>query len=157
MSCEERFFRALRERGFRLTPQRRVILDVLHDVDAPATAEEIHHLATQVNPSIDVSTVYRTLDLLRQLGFVALVDAEEPQRYELLTVEGPHIHLICRECGAIFSADPEVSDSLVEALWKQFGFAVDLSEMNVPGLCSRCAVARNSSLSEGNRDDPVDV
>ena len=74
MCCEEIFLKRLQDRGFRLTPQRDVILQAMHHVDGHATAEEIHGKVHSISSAIDISTVYRTLELLQELHLVAAVD-----------------------------------------------------------------------------------
>jgi Fe2+ or Zn2+ uptake regulation protein len=100
VACEELFIRSLRRRGFRLTPQREVILSALHQVVGLATVEEILTQVQMISTAVDVSTVYRTLDLLQKLGVVAsVVGSDGQRRYELLHHHGPHIHLVCISCG----------------------------------------------------------
>jgi hypothetical protein len=85
MACEQVLIQQLRQRGFRLTPQREIILSVLHDIDGLATVDEIYQEVQAISPSADLSTVCRTLDLLQELDLVSCVDAGEAQRrYELL-------------------------------------------------------------------------
>ena len=144
MACEQVFAKQLRERGFRLTPQREIILSVLHDVDGLATAEEIYGRVQRITSSVDISTVYRTLDLLQELELVSIVDLGDDQhRYELLGIHGPHLHLVCQACGKVIGADLEVAQAFGERLQAEFGFAPALDHLSVPGLCSACADAGN--------------
>ncbi|MGD8473696.1 MAG: Fur family transcriptional regulator [Anaerolineae bacterium] len=139
MACEEVFIKQLRERGFRLTPQREMILSVLHDVEGLATAEEIYTRVQGISTSVDISTVYRTLDLLQEFGLVSCVDAGDAQhRYELLGVHGPHLHLVCEACGQVIGADPEVAQAFADRLQAEFGFEAALDHLTVPGLCKAC-------------------
>jgi Fe2+ or Zn2+ uptake regulation protein len=118
MACEQVFLRQLRERGFRLTAQREVILSVLHDVEGLVTADEIYSRVRSISSAVDISTVYRTLDLLQELDLVSSVDAGDGQRrYELLGLHGPHLHLVCQACGQVIGADMEVAKAL-ESTWK---------------------------------------
>ncbi|MDO8972058.1 MAG: transcriptional repressor, partial [Saprospiraceae bacterium] len=99
MSCEQLFQKQLRRQGLRLTPQREKVLSVLHAVGRAAAAEEIFTLVAQKDASVDRSTVYRTLDLLSEMGLAAVIDSGEKQRrYELSGIEAPHLHLVCRSC-----------------------------------------------------------
>ena len=87
MACEEVSFRELRERGFRLTPQREMMLSVMHEFEGLATVDEIYRRVRARSAAVDISTVYRTLDLLQELQMVACVDPGDGQhRYELLAV-----------------------------------------------------------------------
>jgi len=140
MGCEKVFVQQLRERGLRLTPQREMVLSVLHDVDGFATVDEIYGRVQQISTSVDLSTIYRTLDLLQEFDLVACVDPGEGQRrYELLGLHGPHLHLVCGACGAVLGAPSEVARSLGAALKEQYGFEADLEHLSVPGLCADCA------------------
>jgi Fur family ferric uptake transcriptional regulator len=140
MGCEKVFVQQLRERGLRLTPQREMVLSVLHDVDGFATVDEIYRRVQQISTSVDLSTIYRTLDLLQEFDLVACVDPGDGQRrYELLGLHGPHLHLVCSACGAVTGAPSDVAAALGVALREQYGFHADLEHLSVPGLCAACA------------------
>jgi Fur family ferric uptake transcriptional regulator len=140
MACEEVFLRELRERGFRLTPQREMVLSVMHEVEGMATADEIYGRVRERSAAVDISTVYRTLDLLQELQMVACVDPGDGQhRYELLGVHGPHIHLVCQVCGAVIGIERDVAQPLADRLLAHHGFAVALERLALPGLCQQCS------------------
>jgi Fur family ferric uptake transcriptional regulator len=142
MGCQETFFSQLRESGFRLTPQREMVLSVMHDMEDFATAEEIYERVHALSSSVDISTVYRTLDLLQEFRVVAVVQpGDGHRRYELLGARGPHLHLICDSCGKVVGADPEPVFPFAEHFRKQYGFEVDLGRLSVPGLCADCVAA----------------
>jgi Fur family ferric uptake transcriptional regulator len=140
MACEKVFLQKLRTRGLRLTPQREMILSAMHEMEGLATAEAIHDRLQPMTSAVDISTVYRTLDLLQELDIVASVDPGDGQhRYELLGVHGPHIHLICRSCGKVTGVDLEVALPLGEQLEARYGFLADLDHLSITGLCRTCA------------------
>ena len=113
MACEEVFLQKLRERGFRLTPQREMVLSAMHEMEGLATAEQIYGRVRAHSAAVDISTVYRTLDLLQELHMVASVDPGDGQyRYELLGVHGAHVHLICQSCGAMIGVELEEIEPL---------------------------------------------
>ena len=142
MACEEVFVQQLRERGFRLTPQREIILSVLHDVDGVDTVEGIYNRVERISSSVDISTVYRTLDLLQKFDLVASVDRSDDQRrYELLGIHGPHLHLVCQACGRVIGADLEVAEAFGQRLQAEYGFVPALDHLSVPGLCATCAAS----------------
>ena len=139
MSCEGTFIRALRQRGFRMTPQREIVLSVMHQIEGFATAEEVHARVTKVTSSVDISTVYRTLDLLKEFDIVIDIDAEEGRRrYRLLGVHGPHIHLVCRRCGKVTAAEMAPARKLAEHFGSQHGFVVDVDHLSLSGVCDSC-------------------
>ena len=142
MACEQVFIQHLRDRGFRLTPQREMILSVLHDVEGLATADEIYGRVQNISTSVDISTVYRTLDLLQEFDLVACVDSGDDQRrYELLGLHGPHLHLVCENCSQVIGADLEVAQAFGQRLQDEYGFVPALDHLSVPGLCAACAAS----------------
>jgi Fur family transcriptional regulator, ferric uptake regulator len=147
MGCEQSFIKQLRAHGFRLTPQREMVLSVLHDVEGFATADEIYSRVQSLSAAVDVSTVYRTLDLLQEFNLVACVDPGDGQRrYELLGLHGPHLHLVCQSCGAVLGADLQPAHALAEQLREQSGFVLDLDHLSLRGWCPACAQAAGAQL-----------
>jgi len=148
MACEETFLKELHERGFRLTPQREMVLSVMHEVEGLATADEIYDRVRDLSAAVDISTVYRTLDLLQDFKMVACVDLGDGQhRYELLGVHGPHIHLICQSCGTVTGVQLDQAQPFVDRLLAEHGFVVDLGQLTILGLCRACAAARTEPAS----------
>lgn len=142
MSCKELFVRQLRERGLRLTPQRELVLTVMHQLEAPSTAEEIYARVHAISASVDISTVYRTLDLFQELHLVAAFDPGDGlRRYEHLGVEAPHHHLVCRSCGKVIDVALETLQPLVEHLTAASGFVADVAGLTISGLCAMCSIA----------------
>ncbi len=142
MACEQEFLRRLRERGCRLTAQREMVLSALHDVEGLATADEILSLVREVSLSVDISTVYRILDLFQELGIVSSVECADGQRrYELLGLHGPHLHLVCQACGKVIGADVEVARALCQELEARYAFRAAFDRLSIPGLCSACTPA----------------
>jgi Fur family ferric uptake transcriptional regulator len=142
MACEQLFIDQLRKRGFRLTPQREMILSVLHEIEGLATVEEIYGRVQRLSSSVDISTVYRTLDLLQEFDLVFCLDAGDGQRrYELLGIHGPHLHLVCQACGQVIGADLEISQAFGERLQAEYGFQAALDHLSIPGVCQACAAS----------------
>lgn len=140
MACEKAFIKKLREKGLRLTPQREIILSALHEIKGVATAEEIYARVQALSSAIDISTVYRTLDLLQEFDLVACIDSVDGQRrYELLGLHGPHIHLVCQRCGEVSGVEIEAAQGLAEHLRALHGFSADLEHLSIPGVCAQCA------------------
>lgn len=140
MSCEQKFKDELRARGFRLTPQREEILEVLHDCHGDTTtAESVYEHVRRRDPHIDVATVYRTLELLAELGFAKCIDTGRKERlWEFLGSEEPHPHLLCRHCGELSGLDPAETEALSEHLRRHYGFTAAIGQLTIPGLCRRC-------------------
>ncbi len=139
MACEGLFVEQLRRRGLRMTPQREMILSALHETGRFVTAEELHARVQCTSAAVDLSTVYRTLELLREFGLVAAVETGDRQTlYELLGLRGPHLHLACQRCGRILGVPLEAAAPLRENLLAQHGFAAELDDVTIPGLCAAC-------------------
>lgn len=128
----------LRGSGRRLTPQRQLILSAVTEL-GHATPDEVHaHVRDRVS-SVNVSTVYRTLEVLEDLGLVRHTHlSDRAPTYHSIT-DHEHFHLVCRTCQQVTSVDPEVAQPLVGALAERYGFVPDLGHLAVFGQCGRCA------------------
>ena len=133
MSCNL----TLKKNGFKLTPQRRLILDIIHDAHGHLTAEEIlDHVQARV-PGVNKSTIYRTLELLESLGCV--VKSELKNRFVYHHAEeGNHHHLVCRECGQMLDCDKSLFSTIGKELQKQYDFQADFRHTVVSGICDEC-------------------
>ncbi len=123
----------LRERGLRVTPQREQVLAAVRTL-GHATPEQISESVT----GVDVTTVYRTLELLEELGLVrhAHLGHGAPS---YRPAEDEHIHVVCHSCGAVADADPSLVDALERRLFTDDGFVLDRSHFTVFGRCRACA------------------
>jgi len=131
----------LHARGLRWTPQRRVLIDVLSRSDGHVTGAELIERCREADPSTVPSTVYRTLDVLEDLGIVRHahgVDGRE--EFHVLPVSD-HGHLHCTGCRQTWEIDEGEARALVAAMREDRGFRVDLSHLSVAGVCRECAAA----------------
>jgi Fur family transcriptional regulator, ferric uptake regulator len=139
MSCERRFQNELHQRGLRMTSQREAILSVLHGFGTTVTAEEVHREAVRLNRTVELSTVYRTLDLLQSVGLVSAVGQEgKLRRFLYVGQEQPHFHLRCVACGEVQGVDAAEMAALASRLKSKRGFALNVSQATLPGLCRGC-------------------
>lgn len=129
---------ALRERGFRLTPQRMMVLEAIESSDDHISAEEIHAKARAQYPYINISTVYRTLDLLKEQGLVAETDLGGGSLVYHPEGKAQHHHLVCRKCGKVTDIDVSVFRQLRDDLRDKYGFDADLEHIGIFGTCVRC-------------------
>lgn len=137
MSCHQSAVKALKEAGYRLTPQRITILEAVHHLGDHVTAEQILTYVERRYPIVDQSTVYRTLELLTELGIVQkLTVSGQPTEYEV--EEEPHHHLICRECGSVTAVPAEHFDAVYTTLLQTYGFQADLDHLAITGHCASC-------------------
>jgi len=128
----------LRKLGYRLTPQRMMILEAVEVADDHISAEEIYQQVCDRYPHINVSTVYRTLDLLKELGLVTETQLGDGRvRYHSMG-KGHHHHLVCNQCGAIIDLDESVLAPLKRTLLRQYKFDADLRHLAIFGRCSSC-------------------
>ena len=134
MSCST----ILKQKGFKLTPQRRLILEYIHDNESHVTAEEIIEFVRERAPGIDKSTVYRTLDLLENTGCVLKSDVDGHSIYHH-TEEGHHHHLVCRLCARSIDCSEDIFSDIKKSLMTKYGFQADMRHVMVSGLCSDCA------------------
>jgi Fur family ferric uptake transcriptional regulator len=129
----------MRERGMRWTPQRRLVLDVLAEAQGGhVTAAELLDRCRAADPQTTPSTVYRTLDLLEELGLVRHAHGADGREEFHVLPEREHGHLTCTNCGQTWEIDADEASSLVGALARKRGFDVNLSHLTVVGLCSDC-------------------
>lgn len=129
----------LRARGLRMTPQREQVLAAVRRL-GHATPEQI----SETVPGVDVTTVYRNLELLEELGLVrhAHLGHGAPS-YRPAGDE--HIHVVCHACGSVVDAEPDLVDSLADRLRRERGFVVDRAHFTVFGRCRDCAAAARQS------------
>jgi Fur family transcriptional regulator, ferric uptake regulator len=152
MSCEEIFRKQLRQRGLRLTPQREMILVALHQIGSPASAEEIHSLVIEKSSCIELSTIYRTLDLLFSMNLVNVIDSGDKQRmFELKGNNLPHLHAVCKECGKIIGVELDLMQPFLDYLNNELHFSADLGNFNLQGLCAECAEAGLSVIDKTSK------
>src|SRR6202049_1950590 len=128
----------LRKRGYRLTPQRHMILSVIQEADEHLSIEQITDRVQILNPYVSLSTIYRTLELLRELGLVREnhMPGEQP-RYEAAEGQAHH-HLVCRRCHATIHLDAALLGNLNEQLQEQYHFHNLTLDLVAAGYCDAC-------------------
>jgi Fur family ferric uptake transcriptional regulator len=136
---EQKIETMLRRRGFKLTPQRRTILDAIIHSSEHLTPAAIHDRVHRVKPSIGLVTIYRTLEILAKLGLICEVHAGGSCRsYLIRRPSEHHHHLICSECGTVIDfADCDLS-GLEHRLARETGFKINGHLLEFLGLCRNC-------------------
>ena len=133
--------------GYRLTPQRMMVVAAVERAEGHISAEEIYSQIRARHPRVNISTVYRTLDLLKAEGLVTEIDLGEGRvRYHPVE-KGHHHHLICRRCGAIIDMDETALIPLKSVLREKYGFESDLRHLAVFGHCLHCAKLNEAGIS----------
>ena len=129
----------LRARGLRWTPQRRTLIEVLRRADGHLTGAEIIDRCRAVDPDTTPSTVYRTLDVLEDLGVVRHGHGPDGREEFHVQPAAEHGHLHCAGCGGRWEIGVDEAAALVASLRDSRGFLVDLSHVTIVGSCAACA------------------
>jgi Fur family transcriptional regulator, ferric uptake regulator len=129
--------RTLQDLGYRLTPQRTLVWDVLRLQDAHLSADEVCQKVQEHFPHVNISTVYRTLDLLVELGLVRETCLGPNRRFYEVEEETPHHHLVCGVCGRVIHIHDQDLGDLKARLWETQGF--EPREITAFGVCRTCA------------------
>jgi Fur family ferric uptake transcriptional regulator len=128
----------LRSRGLRLTAQRQLILEAVLEL-GHATPEQVHASVREVAAGVNITTIYRTLELLERLGLVTHTHLSHGSPTYHAAGEGQHVHLVCRSCGTVDDIEPELVRPLADRLAGQRGFLVDIGHVALFGVCVNCA------------------
>lgn len=121
-----------------MTPQRMLVIEALHGADGHISAEEIYEQLHSRYPYSNISTVYRTLELLKELNLVTETDFSEGRVRYHIAEKSHHHHLVCRTCGKITDLDESVLYPLRETLLGDYDFDADLRHLAISGECSNC-------------------
>jgi len=138
MSPCQTFIEALRSQGYRITHQRQMIIEAVAHNGDHINAEEVYAHIQKHTQSVNIATVYRTLDLFVDQGLASRIDLGEGRVMYATYQHGPHIHLVCRQCGQVIDADQNLLLTLNEQLNSGYQFIADLQHISVLGLCSNC-------------------
>ncbi|WP_377270590.1 Fur family transcriptional regulator [Peterkaempfera sp. SMS 1(5)a] len=130
----------LRTRGYRLTPQRQLVLEAVDALDH-ATPDDILTKVRHTASGVNISTVYRTLELLEELGLVSHTHLGHGAPTYHLADRHHHMHLVCRDCGKIAETDTSVAAPLVDRLRTEYGFDTDMKHFAIFGRCADCAAS----------------
>lgn len=134
----------LLQRGYKLTPQRWSIIAIfLMNKGRHLSADDVYNLLRETYPNNGIATVYRTLELLEEIGVLRKVDFGEGRaRYELNDGETQnHHHLVCTRCGKITEFEDDLLNSLEEAITRKTGFQIETHEAKFYGICAECRKA----------------
>ena len=137
MSHHTHLIEDIRLRGYRMTPQRDMILEAIH-ASGHMTADEIYQQVHVKSPAVNLATVYRTLELLKALHLVSAIDTGEGCVHYELAGDQPHHHLVCEMCGQTLELDQDLLVPLEQELCKRYGFQMNLDHLALFGLCPKC-------------------
>ena len=132
----------LRAGGLRWTPQRRTLIEVLSRTNGHVTGVELIERCRELDPSTIPSTVYRTLDVLEDLGLVSHSHAADGREEFHVQPVAAHGHLHCTSCGGSWEIHGDEADAVVRSMRRSRDFTVDLSHLSIAGTCAACARSR---------------
>lgn len=146
--------RTLHQRGFRMTAQRQLVLAAVREL-GHATPEQICEHVQRTAPAVNITTVYRTLDLLERLGLVRHTHLGHgaPTYSER---EHEHVHLVCHTCGRVLEARTDLLDGLAEQLRRETGFELDATHLALSGRCASCSPIGTATGAQP-ADEPTGV
>ncbi|REF36123.1 Fur family transcriptional regulator [Thermasporomyces composti] len=132
----------LRSRGYRLTPQRQLVLEAVEELQH-ATPEQILQVVRRKARGVNISTVYRTLELLEDLDLVTHTHLGDRAPTYHSTSTPAHAHAVCRACGRVSEVPPEAVERFAATLLERYGFRLDIRHLAVFGECTECPQARS--------------
>lgn len=136
------FNEQLKEKGYKITVQRKQVLDVIKENQGVhLDSEEIFNLVKKSHPDIGIATVYRTLALLEKMNLIYKIDLGSGRiKYELDRRDSSHRHhhLICLECGDVFEVEEDLLETLEDTISKKYNFFIKDHSLKFYGYCSKC-------------------
>lgn len=144
----------LRSTRRRVTDQRRLLLEIIREHGEHLDADQIYALARRRNPRLSLSTVYRTLGLLRDLGLVDEVHLGQDHHHYEMKPAAAHHHLICRACGRVTEFSTFLADEMAASVGDQYGYDVQEVRIDLTGLCDLCCEAQGQGAGAGALPTP---
>jgi len=135
---ERKIAAALREHGYKLTPQRRVVISAIASSPDHLTPATLHHKVQQDHPTIGLVTIYRTLEILAKLDLICELHAGGSCRSYTIGARGHHHHLICSNCGEVIDFSGYDISPLEKRLSNQTGFEIEGHLLEFIGRCQNC-------------------
>ena len=130
--------------GHPLTNQRRLLLELLRDAEGHVDAKELYRRASDRDESISPATVYRTLNLFKELGLVEEMMLGKLRCYYEIKQSAEHQHLVCRGCGKVMEFQNPHFQKLIEVVQREHGFNITKAELYLEGYCSGCEERREA-------------
>jgi Fur family transcriptional regulator, peroxide stress response regulator len=133
----EELITTLKERDYRLTPQRVELVRLIASSEGHPSARQLYLKVKNQFPTMSQATVYKTLALLKEMGQVQEIDLRDDSHYDGNRPE-PHPHLICIKCNKIVDGELNLENSAIKRLEKDSGFQIIRPQIAFYGLCSEC-------------------
>jgi Fe2+ or Zn2+ uptake regulation protein len=128
----------LRAAGKRITPQRKLILGILTQTNRHLDANDIYERGRRLDSSLSLSTVYRTLGMLKEIGFVQELHLDGEHHHYELDTKGEHSHLICIQCDKVIEVDSDAFIAAASQAGELHGFQITNAQVELEGYCARC-------------------
>lgn len=128
--------------GLRNTSQRESIIEIIRHGKGHLDADEVYQRARKKQPRLSLSTVYRTLQTLRESGLIEEVHLDETHHHYEIKASNDHHHLICTGCGKVVEFECSLSKQMVENVSKENGFDITHTEVRMTGYCPECRTNR---------------
>ncbi|MFC2070859.1 Fur family transcriptional regulator [Chloroflexota bacterium] len=138
---ETKVLAALRKQGHKLTPQRRAVVKIITSAKGHLTPGTIYEKIHRTHPDIGLVTIYRTLDLLAELGLICELQTGGKHRSYTTGIQQHHHHLICSGCGIVIDFTGRHLEKLERSLSGESGFRIDAHLLEFIGLCRACQKA----------------
>jgi len=129
---------AVKAHGLRMTPQRAIIFEAVEKLEGHITAEDIFIEVQQVNPYINLATIYRTLELLQDLNLMTQTHLGQERTFFALKDHCSHHHLVCEVCGSIEEFHDDVLEPVRRVLEEKYSFEAHTDHLSVFGICQAC-------------------
>ncbi len=143
VASDDEALEVLRAEGKRITPQRKLLLEVIRQGEGHLDADDIYRLARERDPRISLSTVYRNLNLLAELGVISVLHLDEEHHHYEPRDASDHYHLICSECGAVVEFDSALVGRLMAEVSEAQDFFIERAHIDLVGLCAKCRARRS--------------
>lgn len=134
----DRTITLLEGKGYRLTPQRLIILTAMQKSGDHISAEAVYKQVRRRYPTINISTIYRTLELLEKINLATSTDLGDGTKQYHCIDSSRHHHLICKSCGDILEMSGSHLEPLRDVLYKEYKFKTNLNHLVIYGMCRRC-------------------
>lgn len=132
----------LKQKGYKLTPQRRAVVNmIIGSKGTHLTAEELYELVKKECPEIGLATIYRTIQLLEEIGMLSKLNLDDGcNRYELIDEDEvhQHHHLICTKCGKVIEVAEDLLDSIEKNVEREYKFKIENHNLKFLGTCEEC-------------------
>lgn len=129
----------IKQIGQRMTSQRKLLLDIIRNTQGHLDADELFLVAKKKDPKISLSTVYRNLNLLKEMGLVAERHFIDEHHHYELKGSSDHCHLVCKSCSKVFEFESSVTEQLRNKVSTEMKFTATDIEISMQGVCFECA------------------